>query len=57
VAIAVALAAKLAGEREPDSGLGGVHLCSWQVLLNVEVRAPFRGVDVVISVLGVQERA
>jgi hypothetical protein len=40
VAVAFALAAQLAGQREPDLGLGGFDLGSSQVLFDVEVERP-----------------
>jgi hypothetical protein len=40
VAVALALAAQLAGQREPDLGLGGFDLGSSQVLFDVEVERP-----------------
>jgi hypothetical protein len=48
VAVPLALASQLAGQREPDLGLGGFRLRSSQVLLDVEVGASLRGVDVVL---------
>jgi hypothetical protein len=41
VAIAVASAAKLSGQRKPDLSVGGFDLCSSKVLLDVDVGAPF----------------
>jgi hypothetical protein len=51
VTVPFSLAAKLAGEREPGLGLSGPHLGSPQVLLDVEVGAALRCVDVVIEAL------
>src|SRR5215216_5262122 len=56
VAVPLALAAQLAGQREPDLGLGGPYLRSSQVLLDVEVGAPLRRVDVCIPALGLHQR-
>src|SRR5215217_1928136 len=56
VAVPLALAAQLAGQREPDVGLGGSYLRSSQVLLDVEVGAPLRCADVRIQALGLHQR-
>src|SRR5215213_515673 len=56
VAVPLALAAQLAGQREPDLGLGGSYLRSSQVLLDIEVGAPLGCVDVRIQPLGLHQR-
>src|ERR671924_1635761 len=56
VAVPLALATELPGQREPYLRLGGLDFGSSQVLLDVDVGAPFRRVDVVVQPLGGQQR-